>query len=304
MKAALTTKDEPFDVTEENQLYQLGGAILSYLPGNLENPSFVHVIKLFILLPQISQVTLQLLYWSLAFILDLKWKVFILPSPTNRGWQWCYVRLSWNHVLVLRVKGELCTSCNTQARYDCRSPDSKEFQNSPATFGQHSLVVPISGSRQKQQGFGATSDRQPEWNARTFSRWRRRLRHDNFSHRQPFQSVFSAARTSWLMHLFVSARVFLSYFRTIPSPLWQIGCSSQLVTAIRPPHMVNIAHINESLECDGSDLLANDKRMEIRFCWVAILGKLNLLSNLLNRVLHIDLWYFEFGRKPLICYWI
>lgn len=39
--------ENSFDVIEENQLYQQGGAILSYLPANLENPWFVHLLSKF-----------------------------------------------------------------------------------------------------------------------------------------------------------------------------------------------------------------------------------------------------------------
>lgn len=47
-----------------------------------------------------------------------------------------------NMYLVIRLKGELCASCNTQSRYNYWSLGSKEFKNSPATFRQRSLAVP------------------------------------------------------------------------------------------------------------------------------------------------------------------
>lgn len=79
-------KAERFDVTAEIQLYQQGGAILSYFPDNLENSSFVHFLSSFysppfkiIYFSRYSPTTTA--YLSLAFIVRPK-----MPISTNLCW--------------------------------------------------------------------------------------------------------------------------------------------------------------------------------------------------------------------------
>lgn len=189
-----------FDIAKENRLYRQEYEILSNVPENLENPLFVHLFSSF------HPTTIFEFSINFSPCWDPKGKVFTLPSSTN------WLCKTFLETLVLRVKGELCTACYTQARYDRRSLGSKEFKNSPAAFwaAQSGLVwsSPV-WLQTGQPGFSTTSDHQTEFSAPTFEGEEDAsdVTHLAIAHLSSW-CVFSAW-TSWLMRLFVSACILI-----------------------------------------------------------------------------------------------